>query len=69
MDGCRYPETLLSASMFVSAIQNRQGIKIACLEEIAFKKKWINKKTIENFIKDSPDCDYLDYVKSLIDRI
>ncbi len=63
------PETLLSASMFVSAIQNRQGIKIACLEEIAFKKKWINKKTIENFIKDSPDCDYLNYVKSLIDRI
>ena len=59
------PETLLSASMFVSAVQNRQGVKIACLEEIALNKKWINENTIINFIKDNPDCDYLNYLKSL----
>ena len=41
------PETLLSASMFVSAIQNRQGIKIACLEEIAFKKKGLIKRPLK----------------------
>ena len=43
---------------FVSAIENRQGLKIACLEEIAFNKKWIKKKNINNAIKFYGNCDY-----------
>ncbi len=48
---------------FVSAIENRQGLKIACLEEIAFNKNWINKKQIKNAIKFYGNCDYSNYLK------
>ena len=51
---------------FVSAIQKRQGFKIACLEEIALKKKWINKKVILDSIKFYGNCDYSRYLKKLI---
>ena len=51
---------------FVSAIENRQGIKIACLEEIALKNKWINKKNIEQSIKFYGKCEYSNYLKKLI---
>ena len=51
---------------FVSAIQKRQGFKIACLEEIALKKKWINKKAILESIKFYGNCDYSRYLKKLI---
>ena len=45
-------------SNFVSAIENRQGLKIACLEEIAFNNKWITKKNIKQSIKFYGNCDY-----------
>jgi len=54
------------AGNFVSAIENRQGLKIACLEEIAFNNKWINKENIKNSIKFYGNCDYSKYLKSLI---
>ena len=38
------------ASNFISTIENRQGLKIACVEEIALKNNWINKKHIKNAI-------------------
>ena len=55
------------ASNFISAIENRQGLKIACLEEIAFKNKWINKTNIKNSINFYGKCDYAKYLKTLID--
>ena len=54
------------ASSFVSTIENRQGLKIACLEEISFKNKWINKKDILNSIKFYGNCVYSQYLKTLI---
>mgnify|MGYP001233217351 CR=1 FL=1 len=51
---------------FVSAIENRQGLKIACLEEIAFNKKWIRKKQIKDAIKFYGNCDYSKYLKKLL---
>ena len=51
---------------FVSAVENRQGLKIACLEEIAFNKKWIKKKQILSSIKFYGNCDYSKYLKKLI---
>ena len=53
-------------SAFVSAVENRQGLKIACLEEIAFNNKWINKKHIKQSIKFYGNCDYSNYLTKLI---
>ena len=51
---------------FVSAIEKRQGFKIACLEEIALGKKWINKKILNESIKFYGNCDYSKYLKGLL---
>jgi len=53
-------------SNFVSAIENRQGLKIACLEEIAFNNKWITKKNIQKSIKFYGNCDYSKYLSKLL---
>ncbi len=55
-----------NATNYISAIENRQGLKIACIEEIAFKKGWIGKKDIKNAIKFYGDCSYSNYLKNLI---
>ena len=55
-----------NTSAFVSALENRQGLKIACLEEIAFNNKWINKKNIKEAIKFYGNCDYSNYLKKII---
>ena len=50
---------------FVSAVENRQGLKIACLEEIAFNKKWIKINQIKNAIKFYGNCEYSKYLKKI----
>ena len=59
-------EDFYKTSAFVSAIENRQGLKIACLEEISLNKKWINKKNITDSIKFYGNCEYSNYLKKLI---
>ena len=61
-------EDFYKTSAFVSAIENRQGFKIACLEEIAFGNKWIQKKQINNAIKFYGNCNYSKYLKKIIDE-
>jgi glucose-1-phosphate thymidylyltransferase len=53
-------------SIFVSSIEKRQGLKIACLEEIALLNKWIDKKKLIKVISFYGNCDYSKYLKSLI---
>ena len=53
-------------SAFVEAIENRQGLKIACIEEIAFRNRWINSKNIKNAIKFYGNCQYSNYLAKLI---
>ena len=54
------------ASNFISTIENRQGLKIACLEEIAFNNGWISKNDIKSSINFYGNCDYSKYLKTLI---
>ncbi|MDA7489494.1 sugar phosphate nucleotidyltransferase [Candidatus Pelagibacter ubique] len=51
---------------FVQAVENRQGLKIACIEEIALLNKWINKEKIKRSIKFYGKCQYSDYLKKLL---
>ena len=59
-------EDFYNTSFFVSAIENRQGLKIACIEEIALKNKWINKKQVVNAINFYGNCNYSKYLRKLI---
>ena len=55
-------------SAFVETIENRQGFKIACLEEIALRNNWIKKKDILNSIKFYGKCNYSKYLSNLIKK-
>ncbi len=59
-------EDFNNTSNFVSAIENRQGLKIACLEEISINNNWIGKKEINNAVKFYGNCSYSNYLKRLI---
>jgi glucose-1-phosphate thymidylyltransferase len=59
-------EDFYKTSNFVSAIENQQGFKIACLEEISLNNKWITKKEVEASMKFYGNCEYSNYLKKLI---
>ncbi len=61
-------EDFYKTSAFVSAIENRQGFKIACLEEISLNNKWINKNNIKKAINFYGECDYSKYLKKLLSK-
>ena len=61
-------EDYYKTSAFVQAIENRQGLKIACLEEISLLNKWINKKNVLKQIKFYGNCEYSDYLKKIIKK-
>ena len=61
-------EDYYKTSAFVQAVENRQGLKIACLEEISLLNKWINKKEILKQIKFYGNCEYSDYLKKIIKK-
>ena len=55
-----------NTSSFVKNIENRQGLKIACLEEISFYNNWISKQKVQKAIKFYGKCNYSKYLQSLI---
>mgnify|MGYP002662855321 FL=1 len=59
-------DALLEASNFVEAIQKRQGFYIACIEEIAYKKKWISADQLEELAKPLMKTEYGEYLNSII---
>lgn len=59
-------DSLFETSQFIANIEKRQGLKIACLEEIALNNKWISKYVIKRQIKFYGNCYYSDYLKKLI---
>ena len=58
-------EDYYKTSAFVQAIEDRQGLKIACIEEIALLNKWIKKKEVYKQIKFYGNCKYSDYLKKI----
>ncbi len=58
-------EDFYKTCSFVSAIENRQGFKIACLEEIALNNGWIKRSKLNDAIKFYGNCEYSNYLKKL----
>jgi glucose-1-phosphate thymidylyltransferase len=59
-------ESLLQSSLFVQTIEQRQGLKIACLEEIAYSQGFINREQIEKLAANYPQSGYGTYLKNLL---
>ncbi len=59
-------DSLIEAAQFVNVLENRTGLKIACLEEIAFKKGWIDRTGLEANIKQLGKSSYGEYLKRLL---
>ncbi len=59
-------DSLLEAGQFIATIENRQGLKVACPEEIAFKKKWIDRSKLENLAMPLVKNNYGQYLLKLI---
>ena len=56
------PQSLIDSSNFVQIIEERQGLKIACIEEIAYRRNFINKTQLNNIINTLKDCEYKKYL-------
>jgi glucose-1-phosphate thymidylyltransferase len=61
-------DSLLEAGQFISTIENRQGLKVACPEEIAFRKKWINEYDLESLARPLAKNQYGQYLLRLLAR-
>lgn len=61
-------ESFFEASQLIKTIENRQGIKIGCIEEIALNKGWINKSKIKKIIKQLGKSTYADYLKKITNK-
>lgn len=60
------PKGLHDASTYVRVIEERQGLKLACLEEISFLQKWISEKEIEDLAGSMGENEYSDYLRRVI---
>ena len=60
------PDSLLEASHFVQTIEHRQGLKICCPEEIAFKKGWISKEIILRNLDSYKNLNYSKYILNFL---
>lgn len=60
------PETLMQASMFIQAIEERQGLKVACLEEIAYKQGYIQIEDVKRIIKKISPSSYATYLETIL---
>jgi glucose-1-phosphate thymidylyltransferase len=60
------PEALLQAANFFGAIEDRQGLKVGCIEEVAYYKKFITLEQLESIANKMPNCMYRDYLSKVI---
>jgi len=62
------PENLLAASSYVKIIEDRQGYKIACLEEIALRQGWTTNTEIRQYVDRSPENSYFNYIRKILNE-
>ena len=62
------PESLLAASTFIETIEQRQGLKISCLEEIAYRMKFIDRTQLASLAAGYNNSDYGRYLTRLLDE-
>jgi len=60
------PEALLQASNFFGTIEDRQGLKVACIEEIAYYMNFISKEQFQKVIEKMPKCQYKNYLENIL---
>ena len=60
------PKSLLEASHFVDTVEKRQGIKIGCIEEVAYKNHWISKKQLKKLSQEMRNTSYGKYLEKII---
>ena len=61
--------SLLEASSYIAAIENRQGLKVACLEEIAFNQGFIDRGGLQSIIAALPKTEYREYLQMVSDEV
>jgi glucose-1-phosphate thymidylyltransferase len=58
--------SLLEASHFIGTLEARQGLKIACLEEVAYQKGFVNRKQMQSIVEATPKSSYRDYLEQVL---
>ena len=58
------PESLFQSSAYIQAIQSRQGLMVACVEEESYKRKFINKDQLRKLIDKMPESEYKEYARN-----
>ena len=63
------PQALLQASNFFGVIDERQGLKVGCIEEISYRKEFINKNQFQSLIESIPYCSYRNYLENILNEV
>lgn len=62
-------ESMLDAGSFIATIEARQGLKIACLEEIAYRMRYINRDQMERILGEMADNSYRQYLEAVVNEV
>ena len=62
------PDSLLDASNYIATIERRQGLKIGCIEEVAYRMGYIDQDQLKKIINQSPESDYKKYLKVILNE-
>jgi len=62
-------ESLLEAANFIATIEARQGLKIGCIEEIAFRQGYVDRDGYRALVEACPNCGYREYLERMLDDL
>jgi glucose-1-phosphate thymidylyltransferase len=62
------PDSLMDASNYIATIERRQGLKIGCIEEVAYRMGYVDEGQLKKIINQSPENDYQKYLKVILNE-